>query len=170
MSGQSGKVDVKDVGMNGWIAGIVRRVAVVLIRSGAAAEPSSAELRRKSTGVWGVFQAGRGDEIDESAGEDAYDAKHGGEEFECEKDGCTKGKHMKHAEPRGGSKRGECAEEKAEEENFAREPGAPPHLQGSPCVGRTAKVEDGDVEREDCECEDERERDGIGVVREQGYD
>jgi len=58
-SGQSGKLGVKDVGTNGWSAGIVRRVAVALIRRGAADEPSSAELRRKSMGVWGVFQAGR---------------------------------------------------------------------------------------------------------------
>ena len=37
-------------------------------------------------------------------------------------------------------------EENAEEEDFAAEPGAPPHLECAPRVGGAAEMEDGDVE------------------------
>ena len=74
------------------------------------------------------------------------------------------------AEPCGRGEHCERDEEEPEEEDFAGEPGAAPHLESSPGVGGAAEMKYGDVEREGGEGEDEGEGDGTGVVREKRGD
>src|SRR5215472_7050044 len=106
-------------------------------------------------------------EVDACADEDAGDAECGCEKSKRGDDDVCEGQYFCRREPCGGSERSEREEEEAEEEDLAREPGAAPHFECAPSIGRPAEVKDGDVEREDGEGEDECECDGADVVRDE---
>ena len=109
----------------------------------------------------------RWDEVDVGAGEDACNPKGWCEYFQRQYGRANMRDEMERVEPCGYGECGKGGEEEAEEEDFAGEPGAAPHLERSPGVGRAAEVEDRDVQGESGEREGQGEGDGAVMAGEE---